>query len=354
LRANFENTDARRFYIKVTDNAQRGQATVTASLATTKGAKLVADLADYNQAATNVTLTAQPAGGSVFISPALILVADTVDRANNANQHFLAALGHTVTVRYGAGGAQRTASASVPIDKTVTLNVSVLATDLMGRTPCATQADVTADLKVARERYFQAGILMSWNPTPTGANGNMRVVTYTPRWRLNVANGAIKNPVAAAVPSRFQFFQIQPGVASEALTDMMVDERNLLDQTGVRSAQASVVNIFYVPGLLFTFTDNRVRTFPLNQVADINALLTFRGSAWITGRVPNGYGNTALVRAGETVKFVVPHEAGHLISRDFHSDKKSHLMYGNVGTTDTVTATKRIPQAKQNQMQGNL
>jgi hypothetical protein len=165
---------------------------------------------------------------------------------------------------------------------------------------------------------------------------------------------AINNPAPAAVPMRFQFYQVQPGAAAETQDQMMVDERNLLDQTGVRSNQANVINVFYVPGILFSFLDNRVRTFPLSSGADISSYAPFRGYAWITGSVPNGYGNTAIVNSGNTNAFVVPHEIGHLLSRDFHSDFKSHLMFGSVSRDNTVTATKRIPQAKQTQMQGNI
>ena len=169
LTNNFIDLDPDRFILKVSDFSQVGAGSVGVLLETTGSDD------SHNDGATAIDLSETPANSGIFVSTNLLLVSDNIDDnfsyyanpaddARNDRTHKIAP-GGKVRVQYPeTGPAWATKEISVPLEGTIHFVPIVMRSkpaSEMG-SPLVLLSQVEDILAVARERFGQIGINLTW------------------------------------------------------------------------------------------------------------------------------------------------------------------------------------------------
>ncbi len=317
---NFIDDDPDCFHVRVVDGSRKGQGTLDALVSTDS-----ADAA-YDDDPTPIELLEEPAGSGIFVSQAQLLVVDAADDActyyyngvpddqRNDRLHRVV-LGGKVKVQYQtAGGTLLDArEASVACDGTVHLTPIILR-DEAGGIPARTVAEVEAELAIARERYAQVGIDLTWSAPaihdpPTGVD-------------LQDSDGLLVR-------------------SSSSATVLAQEAKTLIDQLGTTGNVADI-HVFFANmtsrGVNDPVLGSAIADDYYDESEDPYLYNIFMGDSQVSF----------------SLGYAIAHELGHLLTDAYHADESWRLMYGyaSVEGYDGNTS-KRLVSDEEQSMKGD-
>jgi len=297
--------DSDRFYVRVKGGAAIGGISVKVS--TTDNPE-----AAYNDNATQIDLVPD---GADAISKPMLLVSDDVDDDHSVDGIADDAPGdrtHKIQlggnfkieeIKIGAGSWEALGTKlTVPVEKTVNFGVVILRQST-GGAPVIAQTTVEQDLKVAQERYAQAGIKLSW--------------------LISIAD-----PPAGV--------DLSDGLTEFTTTTPSAEESALLTSS------------------LATSTTDDLHIFYVNHLAPAPGSF---GEAFPEA-IFGVFGGNMIV-SSTRMPFTLPHELGHILRNDnggpqTHSADPFHLMRGGgTSATNRLGASKRVTVNDESTMRGS-
>jgi hypothetical protein len=290
------DADSDRFYIRISGGASFGADSV--KLATVDNSD-----ASYNDDATEIDLQVE---GNDLITKSMLLVSDDVDDdhpvdgiaddAKNDRTHKIQLGGNLQIMALKLGGTEHQVDVKtpVPIVKTVHINAVILNASTGGE-PVIAEAAVEADLRIARERYAQAGLHLTWTIE-------------------------IKDPPAGV--------NLSDGLSDYFLSDDQTSEETALFQD-LGTPATDDIHAFYV-----NYIDSGVNR--------LRAGHTFTAGNFV-------------ISAEAKTPFTIGHELGHVLGISGHPDTRDIILMRPGGTSEsnTLGGSKRIPVEQEIIMQGS-